>query len=454
MKIIIVGAGEVGTELAKRLTQEKHDVIVLEKNIKKASNIMNTLDVMVIGESGHRVSALEQAGIKSADVLIAATDTDEINIMSCMIAKKLSSIKTVARVRNPEYGSKGLLFSNEQLGIDIMINSEEVMASEITKLIKTPAVNEIAYFANGKIELLSFSVKEDSELIGKQINTLRKSHDFLIIAIVRVTGEVVIPHGKDEILPNDSIYVVGKTGFMSELSWLVRTKNKRAKSVMILGGGKHGLMLGKMLEKNKNGMSLKLVEKSEQRCQELSEALCKTLILNGDARDLTFLKEQNMEHIDILVSLTGSDEINILTAALAKELGVKKTIIEISRPDYEFATRALKIDSFISPRHLVASQLAKIFRKRNVVSETILREGKAEVLELMVPAESVVTNKNLINLKLPKGIIIGGIVRRGRVIIPKGEDKILPGDRVIVFTDSELVPEVELLFSDEKIGQA
>jgi trk system potassium uptake protein TrkA len=191
MKIIIVGAGEIGTELAKMLTNDKHDVIVLEKDASKIAKLTNTLDIMVLEENGARITALEHAGVKDADVLIAATDIDEINIMSCMIAKKIANIKTVARVRNSEYSNRGLLFSNQQLGVDIIIDPEQLTAMEIAKLIKTPVASDIEYFANGKIEMFVFKVDKDSEIVGKSISSLPISQNFLIIAISVKTARLL-----------------------------------------------------------------------------------------------------------------------------------------------------------------------------------------------------------------------------------------------------------------------
>ena len=453
MKIIIVGAGEVGAELAKRLTHENHDVVIIEKDFKKLAKINDLLDVMVI-EGSARISALEQAGIKNADVLIAVTDTDEINIMFCMIAKKLADIKTVARVKNPEYGSGGLIFSNEQLGIDLMINPEKLMAIEIAKLIKTPVVSEIEYFADGKIEMLVFKVDKVSEIVGKPISSLLQSQDFLIIAIARENGEVIIPGGDDKICPNDHIYVVGKTGVLSEIGWMVRSKGKRYKDVMILGGGRIGLKVAKIIEEFKgSNMFVKLIEKCEDRCIEISKELSRTLILCGDGTDLSFLKEEELGKTDVLVSVTGNDEINILSALLAKKLGVKKTIVEVSKPDYEFILQALEIDSHVSARTLVASKLAKLFRSSNVISVTILREGKAEMLELIALEGAPISNRSIMDLRLPKGVVIGGILINKNKIIPRGSEKILPFDHVIVFTSPDLVSKVEQLFAVEEPPQ-
>jgi trk system potassium uptake protein TrkA len=453
MNIIIVGAGKVGTELAKRFAHANHNVIVLEKEMRKVVNLRNTLDVMVIEESGKRIDTLEQAGVRNADVLIAVTDSDEINIMVCMIAKKVSNIKTVARIRNPEYCTEGTLFSNEQLGIDYIIDPERLTAIEIAKLIKTPVNRENEYFADGKLELSTFKVEKDSEIAGRKISSLPQSQASLIVAISRNNGESIVPGGEDRILPLDTIYVFGKTGFLSEIGSMVRDKVKSVRNIMILGGGKIGLKLAQILESDKkNGLSIKLVEKCDERCMEISKTLSRTLILNADCTDISFLREEDLSNMDILVSATNIDEINILSAILAKKLGVKKTIVEINKPDYEFLIPTLDIDIFVSPRLLVANKLVKLFRKSESLIETVLMNGKAELLEITVPVSAPIVNIPLADLKLSKGILIGGIVRENIAIIPKGKDFLLPNDQVVVFALTKLVAEVEKLFSVKSIN--
>lgn len=450
MKVIIAGAGDIGEDLARRLTLEHHDVVVLEKDSEKIPDIEDKLDVMVVQETGERISALIDAGIKDADVFIAVTNSDELNIMFCMIAKKLSDIKTVARVRNPEYyNKKGALLSSDQLGIDIMIDPEGLTALEIAKLIKSPEASEIEYFAEGKIELLAFRIERGSELIDKKISTLSLPKEILIIAISRENGDVIIPRGEDRILLNDVIYVIKKTGILTDIASMASNKKKRARSVMIIGGGKIGFRLAKILENHeKSGILIKLVEKSPERCKIISENLNKTLVLNGDATDISFLKDENIEASDIVVTVTGSDELNILTAILAKKLGATKAITEITKPGYEVVLQTLEIDSYVSPRLLTVGRLARLFRKSNIISETFLKDGKAEMLEVIISQKSSFLDTPLSKLRLlDKGIIIGGILRGKTAIIPKGRDKILPKDRLIVFTNPQNVKKVERLFS-------
>lgn len=449
MKVIIAGAGDIGEDLARRLTLEHHDVVVLEKDIDKIPDIEDKLDVMVVQDTGERISALIDAGIREADVFIAVTNSDELNIMFCMIAKKLSDIKTVARVRNPEYyNRKDSLLSGDQLGIDIMIDPEGLTALEIAKLIESPEANEIEYFAEGKIELLAFRVERGSELIDKTISSLPLPKDILIIAISREDGEVIIPQGKDEILLNDIIYVIKKAGTLTDIASMASSKKKRARSVMIIGGGKIGFRLAKILENHqKNGVMIKLVEKSPEKCRIASENLNKTLVLNGDATDINFLKDENIEANDIVVTVTGSDELNILTAMLAKKLGATKAITEITKPGYEVVLQTLEIDSYVSPRLLTVSRLARLFRKSNIISETFLKDGQAEMLEVIVSYKSSFINTKLSELRLlDQGIIIGGILREGKAIIPKGDDVILPNDRLIIFTNPQNVKKVEQSF--------
>jgi len=450
LKVIIAGAGEIGTELAEMLVADNHDVVVLEKDSDKISSLSNKLDAMVVQETGERISALMDSGIEDADVFIAVTDSDELNIMYCMIAKKLANIKTVARVRNPEYSSSNMKLKTEQLGIDIMIDPEKFAALEIAKLIKNPDVSEIEYFAGGKIELVAYKADKESELINQPLNVLPVSANYLVVGISRENGDIIIPHGEDRFMPNDVIYVIKRTGTLNELSSMLRSKKKRANNVMILGGGKIGYKLAKILESYKrSAMTIKLIEKSPEKCRILSENLQKTLVLNGDAADINFLKEENIENVDVLVSVTNSDELNILTSILGKRLGASKVIVEINKPNYEMLMQTLEIDAFISPRLLVAGRLAKLFRKTSVISETFLKDGRTEIIELIASNDSPMVNKQLKDLRLSvKGIIIGGIIRNGQVIIPKGNDTVLPQDRLLIFTHSQNLKQVEKLFCD------
>lgn len=448
MKVIIAGAGDIGTELAERLVADDHDVVVLEKDSEKISSLSNKLDAMVVQETGQRISALVDGGIEEADVFIAVTDSDELNIMFCMIAKKLANIKTVARVRNPEYSSSNMLLTSEQLGIDIMIDPEGLAALEIAKLIKNPDANEIEYFAGGKIELIALRADKDSELINQPLTVLPISPDYFVVGIFRENGEIIIPRGEDKFMPNDMIYVIKKTGTLTEFSSMVRSEKKRIKSVLILGGGKIGFKLAKILESyKKNAITIKLVEKSTEKCRILSENLNKTLVLNGDVADINFLKEENIENVDMMVSVTGSDELNILTSILGKKLGASKTIAEINKPNYEVLMQALEIDSYISPRLLVAGRLSKLFRRSSIISETFLKDGRAEIVELIVSEDSPLINQHMKALRLSaQGIIVGGILRKGKAIIPRGNDVILPEDHLIVFTQPQNVKQVERLF--------
>ena len=449
MKVIIAGAGDIGTELAERLIADNHDVVVLEKDSEKISSLSNKLDAMMVQETGERISALVDGGIEEADVFIAVTDSDELNIMFCMIAKKLANIKTVARVRNPEYSSSNMMLTSEQLGIDIMIDPEGLAALEIAKLIKNPDANEIEYFAGGRIELVALRADKDSELINQPLTVLPISPDYFIVGIFRENGEIIIPKGEDRFMPNDMIYVIKRTGTITEFSSMVRSEKKRVKSVMVLGGGKIGFKLAKILEGyKKNTITIKLVEKSPEKCRILSEHLNKTLVLNGDVADINFLKDENIENVDMLVSVTGSDELNILTSILGKKLGASKTIVEVNNPDYEVLMQPLEIDSYISPRLLVAGRLSKLF---SIMSETFLKDGRAEIVELIVSKDSPLIHQHMKTLRLSaKGIIVGGIIRKGKVIIPRGDDVILPEDHLIVFTQPQNVKQVEHLFCGYK----
>jgi len=448
MKAIIVGGGRVGIETAKLLSRENQDVVIIEKKPETVEMINNSLDVMTIRGNGASARVLAEAGVREADILIAATEVDEINIIACMMAKRFGVKKTVARIRNREYTDGAQILSGEQLGIDVIIDPERVAALEIAKLIKNPSVSKVEYFADGKVQMLVFKVDADSEVVGKPLSSLNISQSLVIAAIARESGEVIIPGGSDRLEPNDHVYVVGKRGVLAEIGWMVKKKEDRLRNVMILGCGKIGLQLAKMLEKHRSyGLSIKVIEKEQERCRQIADSLSNTLVLCGDATDLTLLKEEEISEVDALVAVTGDDENNILIGLVAKKLGAKRAIVEISRPDYDSIVKSLGIDWAVNPQILTAGEILRLVHKSDVLSVTILEQEKAEMVELFVSPKARVANRYLSEVKLPKGMLVGAIVRQNHVIVPKGDDRVLPGDRVIVFTLPETAPLVDRYFA-------
>ncbi|OWZ84990.1 Trk system potassium transporter TrkA [Natranaerobius trueperi] len=453
MRVIIVGGGTIGVELARKLSEKDQDVVLIEKSSEKISKISRNLDIMLVQGNGASFKILEQAGISQADLLIAVTEIDEVNIIACMLAKGYDVNKTVARIRNPEYTEGTQVFSHDQLGIDIIINPELVTAQEMAKMIRTPNVQGVEYFADGKVQMVGIIVEEKSPIAHKLVKDIDFPYSSNIVAILRGKKQVIIPGGTDEILPGDEIYLIGQKGLISSLGHFTRHPKKKPQNVLIIGGGRIGYQLCNILEKNmsrKNQMNIKLVEEDEKSCEQLVEDLNKTMVLKGDGTNLKFLQEEDLKDVDVVVSATGDDKTNLLSSVMSRELGADKTIVEVIKEDYEAVLDNMQVDKAISPRTLTAAKILQLIRDDIVISMAILGNEKAEITELIVPNNAPVANKKLIEAKFPRGILIGAIVRQDQIIIPGGQDVILPGDRVIIFATSKTNKLVDKYFSKPK----
>lgn len=447
MRVIIIGGGQVGTELARRLSKG-HDVVVIEKNSNMARKIEGLLDLLVITGNGASVSTLEKAGIREAKFLIAVTEIDEVNIIACMLAKKYGVGTTVARIRNTEYADGSQVLTSEQLGIDIIINPERVAALEIAKMIRSPNVSEVEDYVQGNVRVMGYFVDKDSPFTGKKIMEIDFPQGCIVCAIMRKPGEIIIPGGADEIRLHDEIYLLGKRDAF-ETFWWNPGRKRYPKNIVIAGGGRVGYQVAEILEK-KNKYSIKIIERNKDKCREIADLLNSTLVVQGDVTDISFLQEEEISRADVFVAVTGDDEVNLLSTLLADHLGARVTISEVIRPDYSLILDTIGIDRVVSPRLMTAAQIMKLIRKGDVISLTILREDKAEVVELIVPERAYVAHKRLKDIKLPPGILVGALVRDEDIYVPSGECKIYPGDRVVLFYLSQLSDEVDTFFSSEK----
>ncbi len=451
MRIIIVGGGTVGVELANKFSEKNQDVILIERQKEKLEKISRNLDIMLIEGNGASFKVLEQAGVKKADILIAVTETDEVNIIACLLAKNYGVNKTVARLRSPEYTEEENTqpFSQEQLGIDIIINPELVTAMEIAKIIRTPNVKGIEYFAQEQVQMVGLTVEENSPVANQLVKDIELPYQSNIVAILRPNKDAIVPGGMDKILPGDDIYLIGPKGLLSNLGGYTRHPDKRADNILIIGGGRIGSNLARILEKYPNGMQVKLVEKCQERCEELTEGLSKTLILQGDGTNLKFLKEEDLKEVDVVVACTGDDKTNLLSSVMSRKLGATRTIVEVIKADYESVLDTLQVDTAISPRTITAAKILKLIRKEKVISMKILGNEKAEILELEVDPKAPIVNKKLSKAKLPKGLLVGAIVRGDKIIIAGGNDMVKANDRVILFATHGVANQVDKFFASK-----
>lgn len=444
MRVIIIGAGEVGMELAAKLSREDHDVTVIDKS-PAILDRLNTLDVLTIVGNGATLDVLESAGVKTTDLLIAVTQVDEINIMACLMGKNNGATKTIARIRHSAYGSEYKNLTNERLGIDITINPELVAAHEIIKVVKSVYASEIEFFCTGRVQMLGLRLGPESPLLGKHLMDLELGDNTLIAAINR-DSEIIIPRGNDTLVLGDHIYLLTLTGRHLTFEWVTGKDSPRAQRVMVMGAGKVGRHVVRMLGKSR-GLEVKLLDSNLDKCKEAADLFPDALVLHGNGTDLDFLRQEEIESTDVFIAVSGNDEVNILSALLAKKLGVKKTIVEINRPDYAMLVETLDIDTAIRPRFLTAGQILKLARRGRIISVMILGEDQAEVIEINVGKQAPVQGKSLQDIKLPSGILVGAIVRGDKTIIPRGSDIIQHMDKVVLFCLSDLSQQATAIFS-------
>ena len=453
MRIIIIGAGQVGYELARNLSGKNQDVTVIEKSPEKAYAVSEHLDVMTIEGSGANVTVLDKAGIKNADVVIAVTEIDEVNIIACLVAKRLGVNVTVARVRNDEYFEESQTLIKEQMGIDFVINPEKVSAFEISKMIHFPDASDIEYFARGKVMMVGLTVDEKAEIINQPLRKLSLPPGVIIVGIKRPEKKFIVPHGDDMVRAGDKIYLQGSAAMLRKASWLLQHKHLRVQKVTILGGGMTGYHLASLLESNakQRPFTVKLVEKEPTRCEELSCQLSRTMILQGDATDLSFFREEEIQDADVLVAATGDYRTNILAALLGKQLGVKKIIAEASAVDYIDIFGKMGIDSIVNPHLITASKILRFAREEDVVNLSILKDENAEMMELILPESAAVTGKTLNAATLPSGMLIGAVVRKGEVIIPNGDTVLKANDRLVIFAVPKVSATLNRYFAAQKL---
>jgi len=447
LKIIVIGAGKVGCQIAQTLSSENHDIVIIEKDNIIQQSAQNSLDAMVILGNGANVLTLEEAGIKKTDMLIAVTSSDEVNMLACMIAKQFGVPKKIARIRNPEYLHTSIL-SREKLGIDFAINPERATAKEIVKLFKSPInVSQVQDFAEGKVKLIEFNIEKYFPFLNQQLKNISFKYPVLVAAIYR-DNKIIIPDGEEKIIVGDNLYVlVEKDNFLG-LNEFFNEKPLDMQNVMILGGNRIAIQTALILAKL--GINTKLIERDKEKCDKIAELLPHSLIINGDGTNIDLLKSEGIKTTDGFVAVTGYDEYNLLVALLAKHLGTKKVIAKIDRSNYIPILEKIGVDAVVNPRIITTSAILQFIRKGEIVSLTLLKEGKAEVIELMVHSNSKIINKPLRNANLPKNSIIGAVIRKDRVIIPHGDDTIQAQDKIIIFALSSAIKKIEKIFDGEK----
>lgn len=441
MKIVIAGGGKVGATLVRQLLPERHDVTVIDLDGPVLSHLGNTLDVICYEGNAASYQTQEEAGVAEADLLIAVTESDEVNMLACLIAHKLGAKNTVARVRNPEYFEQLYRLKNE-LGLSMVINPELAAAQEISRILRFPSATKVELFAKGRAELVACRVQKDSPLDGVRLRDLnQKTGIKVLICAVERAGEVVIPSGDFVPQIDDILYFTGAPAEMARTFKKINLQISRAKSVMIVGGGRVTYYLASMLEKE--GVSVKIVERDKARADELTELLSKSVVLVGDAADHELLLEEGIGRVDAFVALTGLDEGNILSALYASRQNVRRVITKINNDNLVSLLNDSALESIVSPKRVTANQIISYVRALQLAAsggtgsvESVYKlvGGRVEVLEFHAGGEGPYLNVRLMDLTLKKNILIACLVRDGKVIIPNGHDTIQAHDGVLVVT--------------------
>ncbi|MGD9976560.1 MAG: Trk system potassium transporter TrkA [Bacteroidales bacterium] len=446
MNIIIVGAGEVGTHLATMLAKEYHDVVVIDPDAEMLSQLASTTDVVTYKGSATSINVLKEANIKKADLFIAVAHSEETNIVSATLAKRLGAKKVIARIDKNEYlqPNNKEIFLN--LGIDSLIYPERLAAREVITLLGQTSSTEFVDFSGGKLSLIVFRLEEDSPVIDNTLLQAIKNVqnlDYRAVAISR-EGETIIPRGNDQFKYNDLVFVIANQTGIRDMMEHSGKKNIDVNNLMILGGSRIAIQIATELEKS---MNVKLIEVDREKSQHLADHFKNALVINGDGRNTDLLIEEGLPYMDAFVAVTGNSETNILSCIVAKRMGVKKTIAEIENINYIRLAESIGVDTVINKKLITASRIFRYTMSTDVSTIKCLTGSDAEVLEFIVKPGAPITKGKLKEVSLPKDAIIGGVVRGDAAFIAKGDSEIKPYDRVVVFALPSAINKVGKFFN-------
>jgi trk system potassium uptake protein len=443
MRTVIIGAGEVGLNTARLLSHEGHSVVLVEKDERLVEKATEELDALVIAGNGANPKLLREAGINRTDLLIAASSSDEVNIIACLAAKAQGVSRTVARIHNADYYEVGDPFAEEMLGIDFIIHTEQMAAHEIKEALLVPGAINIDSFAGDAIEVAEVILAEGSGAVGRALKEVELPDNSLIVGVVR-GEEALVPKGETVLHERDHVLLISGQRQISDAVAVLATNTAPVKEVTIYGGGRIGLRLALAVEKA--GMSVRVIERDEGRARFVASQLRRGFVLHDEGISRDFMLQEGVDRTDAFVAVTGDDRANLLAAMYARQLGARMTIAGISRGEFAPLADALGVDVTISPRTLAAEAILRFVRKGEVIDVALLASG-AEMIELRVPEHCRVAGRPLSEVGFPDGAIVGALLRDGDVVIPTGREILRAGDDAVVFTVEDAVEGVENLFA-------
>ncbi len=449
MKIAVVGAGKLGMKVVNALVGGNHSITVIDKNEAILNKISQQYDVLVSCGNAKQISLLRRESINTFDFLIACTDSDEKNIVIASFAKKLGCTKVIARVRDPEHMNQ-IDFIKETMNVDHIVNPDLGITLEIYKYLVEKYTLTNGIFSSGKVSLVQFKAKRLPRLIDlSMVEVSKVLPNMLVIALSR-NGKIIIPHGQTTIEAEDTVYLIGEKNQIAELHRKVYEKGKYTdlQKVMIAGGGKTGYYLADKL--SEFGVSVKLIEKSKERCYYLSTHLDEVMVLHGDATDSVLLEEENLDEMDAFVAATGLDEENLLLALIAKQRNIEDVIAKVSRQSYKDLIERMGVDMVLNPLDIVASNILRYIQGSKRIISYLLIQGQAEIMEIIASDDMKLANTPLKYVKLPDGVLVAAIHRGPKVIIPNGDTKIMADDKVTIFCLLSDIGELEKLMTTKR----
>jgi trk system potassium uptake protein TrkA len=445
MKIVVVGAGDVGYHLADILSREKHHVSVVDPDADKIRRLTEALDVQALRGDGTSAEDLTAAGASKADLVVAVSNADFVNMLSCLIARNLGAKRVILRLKDTRRLQGYRYFYKRTLGFDVVLSTEELATEEIVGIVREQHALEVESFAGGRVQLRRFRIREESELTSGAISTLRLPTGLLITAVLR-KERFFVPSGDDALAVEDQVYLIGRAADLDRFELLAGERRLGRRSVVIMGGSGVGVHVAHKLD-GIPGISVRMLERDPQRARDLAaEFSSEVMVLVGDATDLDLLLEERIGEANIFIAATSDDEDNMVACQLARSLGVERTVALVNKNSYRQIYDLLGVDLAISPRVLCANRILRFVRSGSVSAIAVLAGGKGEVLELEAFFRDGSSERRVKDLGLPRGTVVGAVVHDGEVSIPSGNSVIHRGDQVILFTLPERIAAVEEVF--------
>ena len=431
MRVIIIGAGKLGYSIAELLSQEEYDIVVIDKEEGQLENIKENLDVLTMAANGSSPITMDNPDVQGADILIAVTGSDEVNMVCCILAKKHGITHTVARIRDMQFMSEAKDYLKANFDIDLMLNPEYITSMEINRILMVPAALNVEDFAEGRVRLFETKVRRKSPLANIPLKDLDIPKSILAAMIFR-DHRMIVPHGDDCLMAHDNVYFVGETGAIENFSKnLVRSDARKVSRAVIIGAGRAGRFTARELDKQ--DVQVKIFDTNRERCRLIAAKLSgASMAINADGTNLELLQSEGVADADVMICLTGDDKLNLLLALMGRHMGVKKTIVKVDRYDYIELMEKVGVDIVLSSRVLAASEVLAFVRRGGIVSVSLLEGAKAEAIEVVVQAGARVSGKKLMDAALPRECLVCGYVRGNETFVPNGHTVLEPGDRAII----------------------